>query len=509
MALPSPYEYSAVFGLMRLLQYQNNYPALGSGSHALSTQARNLLGPRIPKVVVDFQTAVQFNLFGSYPFHKDVAPSAVFTALFSIVFLCHLAIFSINCYRGHYFWPQLGFIFYSLCRVLGFALRIVWSADLSQTSIGITGEVFLILPTVLLPSFNLILAQRIFTWRHPVGGSRRLFWNLMLTLYAIVAGVVAMTIVASAGINIYLLGAPNYARFVRCIQATSVLIIVYSLTALSLIGLAFFFKPTTKDENLYTYQPWWIESFAPTYFVRKGVPQEAAESFLKRNHNHRFAIRVIAATHHHYKMVKGLSNERGDLTHNTSLLIIAITTIIILIGAILRCVVCFQARMMYDRSPVGSAAMMYVWWGGFEIVTNMLYLIGRIDLRFYRPDRLPKHIKHIKTAEQSLYPSEIESMDLDEHGRLKNTESYEDHTSKEDEDEDEEEEEEDGNFYFDGEQSEDEEDDFDFAPNSNMKEKKELKQMSSEKPPMGAAYNKTEPPYPDTNKSDTESEFNF
>ena len=32
---------------------------------------------------------------------------------------------------------------------------------------------------------------------------------------------------------------------------------------------------------------------------------------MKRNSNHRHAIRVIAATHHHYKMVKGLSNERG------------------------------------------------------------------------------------------------------------------------------------------------------------------------------------------------------
>ena len=32
---------------------------------------------------------------------------------------------------------------------------------------------------------------------------------------------------------------------------------------------------------------------------------------MKRNSNHRHATRVIAATHHHFKMVKGLSTERG------------------------------------------------------------------------------------------------------------------------------------------------------------------------------------------------------
>lgn len=255
----------------------------------------------------------------------------------------------------------------------------------------------------------MILAQRIFTWRHPVGGSRKLFWGFMLGLYAIVCGVIAMTIVAAAGLQVFLLGHKNYLNYVRCIQATSILIILYSLTSMSLIGLAYFFKPTRKDENLYTYQPWWIRSFRPFYFVRKGEPQEAGASFLKRNHNHRYAIRVIAATHHHYNTVKGLNNERGDLTHNVSMMILAVTTLLIFISSILRAVVCFQARPVYDKSPVGSAAMMYVFWGGLEILINLLYVFGRVDLRFYRPDRLPKSVRQIVTAEQSLYPSEIES----------------------------------------------------------------------------------------------------
>ncbi|CAK9441751.1 uncharacterized protein LODBEIA_P56190 [Lodderomyces beijingensis] len=501
--LTNPHEYSAIYAVMKFLQYQSNYPAPGTGSKVLSYRAKNMIGPKIPEIMISLTTSEQLNLFGDYPFKRDIAPSALFATLFSVILIAHVTIFSINCSRGHYFWPHLGFIFYTICRILGFALRIQWSYDLTNTSVGIAAEVFLIVPTVLLASFNLILAQRIFTWRHPVGGSRKLFWYPMIALYVLVAGVVAMTIVAAGGVNIYLLGAVNYARFQKVIQTTSILIIVYSLTGVSLIGLAFFFKPTPKDINLYTYQPWWIESFSPSYFVRKGEPQEAAASFLKRNHNHRYAIRVIAATHHHYKMVKGLSNKRGDLTHNMSMFIIFVTTFIILLGAILRSVVCFQGRYMYDRSAVGSAAMMYVFWGALEVIVNLIYIFGRIDLRFYRPDRLPKDIKFINTAEQSLYPSEIESVDIDKSGRLRDDASQlsRDHTFKDGEE---------GSssstsssstsgddLFFGGGPSDDESEGFDFMPVSRKGRDKDKEKL--EKPSVPSS----------NHKLDVESEFRF
>ena len=106
--------------------------------------------------------------------------------------------------------------------------------------------------------------------------------------------------------------------------------------------------------------------------------------------------------------MKGLTNQRGDLTHNVSLMIIGVTTLIILVSSILRSIICFQGRMMYFTSPVGSPAVMYVFWGALEFGVNLLYIIGRVDLRFYRPDRLPKDVRNVVTAEQSLYPSEIE-----------------------------------------------------------------------------------------------------
>ncbi|KAK6202783.1 uncharacterized protein RJT21DRAFT_21611 [Scheffersomyces amazonensis] len=392
---------TALHGIMQLLRYQSNYPALGTGSNILSKQATNLIGS-IPPSMKAYTTAYQINLFGDYPDDKDLAPSIVFTVVFFVLMLGHALIFTINYSRGHYFWLQLGWVFYCICRVLGFALRAVWSRDLSKTLVGITGEVFLIIPSILLVSFNLILAQRIFTWRHPVGGARKLFWNLMFTLYGVVTAVVVMTIVASAVPNLYFLSLTVLNRYQKVVMVSSICVILYSLTAIALIGLAYFFKPTAKDENLYTYQPYWIESFSPTYFVKKGACQDAGETFMKRNHNARHAIRVIAATHHEYNTVEGLTNERGDLKHNSSLIIIIITTVLIFVGAVLRAIVVFQGKYRYQQGVLAKSIVMYICWGVFETIINLLYIIGRVDLRFYRPDRLPKKVRMIITQEQSI-----------------------------------------------------------------------------------------------------------
>ncbi|EGV60355.1 hypothetical protein PSN45_001886 [Yamadazyma tenuis] len=402
--------YTATDGIMELLRYQQNYPALGTGQQVLATQARNLLGT-IPQVFVEYQTKYQFNLFGDYPFKKDIVPSAVFVGVYGILLILHLLIFILNMSRGHYFWITLTYIFYCACKIVGFACRIVWQRDLSITAIGLTSEVLLIIPTIILVSFNLILAQRIFTWRHPVGGSRKLFWGIMFGFYGFVLGIVAMTIMASFVPYLHMLSQANYEKYIKVQQAAAILVVLYPFTAVSLIGLSYFFKPTRKDENLYTYQPYWIESFHPFYFVKKNASKEAEETFMKRNHNHRHAVRVIAATHHHYNMVQGLTNERGDLTHNMSLIIVSISTFVLFVGSLCRCIVVFQANYQKDSSAICSPIAMYIIWGAAEALVVLMYAVGRVDLRFYRPDRLPKKVRAIITAEQSIEQSEEELSD--------------------------------------------------------------------------------------------------
>lgn len=394
---------------MEFLLYLNNHPAKGTGIQLLAAQGHNLLGNRLPMQILNYQVGYQINLIGSYPTDTDVVPSAIFVAAFAILMFLHLAIFIINCTRSHFFPVSLGWVFYCILRCIGFGLRIPFGRDISRVPTGIASEVLLILPSIVLVSFNLILAQRIFTWRHPVGGSRKLFWGFMIALYVIVLGIIGMTIACAAIPYIHFLSRSVYDSYLKVVQASAVLILVYSLTALSLIGLAYFFKPTRKDENLYTYQPWWIESFSPFYFVKKGAVHEAEETFMKRNHNHRHAIRVIAATHHHYNMVEGLTNQRGDLSHNWSLGLIAITTLFIFVGSLCRLIVCFQNRYTRDQSVLCKPVAMYILWGLMEVIINVLYIIGRVDLRFYRPDILPAKVRAIITAQQSIEQSDASS----------------------------------------------------------------------------------------------------
>ena len=140
---------------------------------------------------------------------------------------------------------------------------------------------------------------------------------------------------------------------------------------------------------------------------------------MKRNSNHRHATRVIAATHHHFKMVKGLSTERGDLKHNVSMGLLIISTVLTLFGSIVRAIVVFQAREHKFASPAESIWFGYLCWGVFESIISILYIVCRVDLRFYRPDILPQAVRAIITAQQSYYPSDDESGDNDDNHNYK------------------------------------------------------------------------------------------
>lgn len=407
---PIPEKYTAVVGLTRLWDSLNDLPADGTGIFILLKQANNLMGNQIPPVLRDNVLGYQLSYFGDYPDKSDMVPSIIFAIAFFIFFCAHLFIYIMNYSRGHYFNISLCAAFYCVIRTVSFSLRAAWSQDITKGRIGVAGEVFLILAPVIPVSFNLILAQRIFAWRHPVKGSSKLFWYGTFLLFGLVLVFIATNIVAGAVPVVYFLSKAVRKRYVICLQASSILIIINSLRAASLLLLTFIIQPNKKEKHLYTYQPWWIESFGIFYYVKHGEAQRAAATFLKRNTNHRNAIRVIAATDHNYNMVEGLSNKRGDLKHNYSMLIIFISTILLVAGAILRCIVMFQARVQKDTSRLGKPVAMYICYGLLEVFNNVLYLVGRIDLRFYKPDRLPKEIKCMVSAPQTAYQSDVEDV---------------------------------------------------------------------------------------------------
>lgn len=402
------HQYPAIKGLLHFFQPLFNGAAEGTGILFIKQFTLNITGPNLPDVFVKYAVSFQLALFGDYPVDSDRVPSFVFCALFGVLALVHFSIFVINFSRGHYFYISCVWSVNCIAKLIGFLLRGLWASNILAINMGFAGEIFLVIPSVVFVSFDLILAQRLFTWRHPVGGSRKLFWGFMFGMYGVVSILIAITVAASYIPYYYFLSKGRWLQWRQVNQFTGVMIILYSLTSMSLIFLSYAFPPTRKDENLYTYQPWWIESFSPFYFVQPHAAQKAEETFMKRNHNHRHAVRVIAATHHHYNMVEGLTNQRGTLKHNISIWLLMTTTVLIFIGSLGRCVVLFQDKIASTETPFSHAEFMYVCWGGFELFINLIYIVGRVDLRFYRPDRLPKRVRAIITAEQSYYPSDNE-----------------------------------------------------------------------------------------------------
>ena len=97
------YEGTAIDGLMKLFYALNKNPAPGTGILQLVRQGHHQMGDVLSPVLIDYTSAFQFNLFGEYPVLLDVAPSALFVALFALAFIGHMTIFIINTSRGHHF----------------------------------------------------------------------------------------------------------------------------------------------------------------------------------------------------------------------------------------------------------------------------------------------------------------------------------------------------------------------------------------------------------------------
>ena len=403
------FNYTSAQGLVHAVSAIYGWADTRTGADTLVRITNNLLGG-IPITLVNTVVNNQFNILGGYPGKEVLAGSIIFIIVNVILLFSYISIFIFNLTRGHLFWPHTLLIIYSASKIIGWSLFLCFNTQKTMVNSLIGAYSFLIASSIFLVACNLIFSQRIFTWRHPVGGDRKLFNNVMYGHYIVVVMLIIMALYCQATPYARLLKPSTFDKYYVVVRLCSVLVVMYTLTATILIALSYFLPPTANDENLYTYQPWWIESFSPFYYVRPGAAREAEQTFMKRTHNHRHAVRVIAATHHHYKVVSGLSNARGDLKHNISLIIISISTMLLFIQAVVRCVSVFGNKQYYDQDTFNSPAMGFIMFGLFEFIINLLFLVGRVDLRFYRPDVLPAIVRSIITAEQTnVIPSRVQT----------------------------------------------------------------------------------------------------
>jgi hypothetical protein len=409
--------------IAQLIKLQTNNAADGTGIVKLVDITKTFLhlesAQQIPQSLINYVQNQQQAIFGSYPNHNDIAPSSIFLGIFIVISIAHGTLFTINYIRGHKFWLSFAFCFYATMRWIGFALRIVWAKDILKLHIGIASEVLLVLPIVFLASFNLVLAQRIFTWRHPIFGNNKWFWSIMLILYAVVIAVVVMTIVAGVIPYLYFLSRSHYDMCRNVVKVTSILVTLYSLLSIAFVIFTYICPLTEKNKNALIYQPFWIKSFHPFYFPPKNSQKEGERLFLEKYSNdERTPVRTIVGggldiinnedvdEAEELDEYEKAAEQKFTLKHNFSICIITITSIFVFIGSLFRCIGTFMDDVYATQSWIYDPVVMYVLWGALETICNALYLFGRIDLRFYRPDGFSKENKKIYLSSSNTNSSQ-------------------------------------------------------------------------------------------------------
>lgn len=363
-------------------------------------------------------------LLGGYPTNTthEQGVDAFMFSLFAVLFLGTAFIWLNNVFRGHHFYLHIGLVFFCAAKIIGYALRYQWSKDITQVDIGIASTVFIDVAQLVVLSMNHVFAHRIFTWRHPETGNS--WWlNLVFDImYFFVVMIIIMAIIGQTmPYTMYL--TPHGLKVTQNVtMAASILNLVYALIPFQLIMAAYMFKPGKLTAEPWkkrqegsilppVYQANWIESTNIFYYVPRG-----AQSHVYKDEPASQAIRVIPTREAPSDGFHDTHNE--PLTHPKSPSIFTAIAIVLFSSTIFLLNTCFRVAAVFGTyygdhkvagTPTQSTSNRNVWtwksdffpfkpeciwvfYGGLEALVVVLFLVMRVDLRFYIPD-MPRSAK--------------------------------------------------------------------------------------------------------------------
>ena len=257
----------------------------------------------------------------------DVPICTVFLVLFIIGAASHMTIFQTNKRRGHRFIIS-GMLFgFCMSRIVTMVMRIVWAVYPHNVQIAIAANVFVAAGVVLLFVINLLFAQRIVRASHPNSGWHPIFHYAFLALYVLI--VVSL-----------------FALITAVIQSN------YTLNLNT--------KRIDRDIQLYGQTLYAVVSFLPILLVVGGliIPRKTrVEKFGSGRFRHKIAILLLAAT-------------------------------LLCLGATFRTGVNYAGgeRPREDPAPYQSKACFYIFNFTIEILVIYLYVLVRVDQRFFVPN---------------------------------------------------------------------------------------------------------------------------
>lgn len=258
----------------------------------------------------------------------DVPICAVFFVLFMIGAASHMTIFQVNMKRGHKFILS-GMLFgFCMSRLMTMVLRIVWAAYPHNPKIAIAANVFVAAGVVLLFIINLLFAQRILRACHPNSGWHPILHYIFMAIYVIIV----LSLIS---------------LIVSVVQAN------YTLNLNT--------KRIDRDIQLYGGTFYAVISFLPILLVVGGlvIPRKTrVEKFGSGRFRHKIAILLVSTT-------------------------------LLCLGATFRVGVNYAGGSRPRDDPAGyqSKACFYIFNFTVEIIVIYLYVIVRVDKRFWVPNK--------------------------------------------------------------------------------------------------------------------------
>lgn len=256
----------------------------------------------------------------------DIPICAVFLALFLAAGAAHMALFQRNRSHGHKFIPSVVIFGFCMSRVVATIMRIVWACHPANVRVAIAAQVFVAAGIILLFILNLLFAQRMLRAALPrLGWSAPLSWAFKI-LYILIIVTIAMVITVVIQ-SMYTLNA-NTHRIDRDVQLAGLTYFaVISFLPLPLVLLVLLFSRGKP-----------VEHFGSGSWVAKACTVLLAGSLL----------------------CLGASFRAGTAW--------------------------MPPRPVTDPAWYHSKACFYVFDFGIDWVVVALFLLARVDRRFYVPD---------------------------------------------------------------------------------------------------------------------------
>ena len=257
----------------------------------------------------------------------DVPICVVFLVIYLVAAVCHMTFLQVNLKRGHKFIISGALFGFCFSRTVTMILRIVWSQRPTNIKVAIASMVFVYAGVVLLFIINLLFAQRIIRAQHPHTGWHRLFHYFFQAIYVLIVITLAMLI-------------------------TTVIQSFYTLNSNT--------HRIDRDVMLYGQTFYAVVSFLPIPIVLLGlaIPRKQA---------------------HHEKF------GQGRFRHKIAILLVS--SVLLCLGASFRAGTNYLTpRARTNPAWYQSKACFYIFDFTVEILVVWLYVLVRVDKRFWVPN---------------------------------------------------------------------------------------------------------------------------